>query len=154
MHTYKVLVVDDSAFMRKIISDLITEDPEFVVVSTAKNGLEAVSKVKELKPDVITMDVEMPVMDGLEALRVIMKENPTPVLMLSSMTDNGTIETIRALELGAVDFIRKPSGSISLDLYKIKDVLLEKLRICMQSMIQTIYQPMGDDQNEAPPYSA
>lgn len=124
----RVLVVDDSAFMRTIITDLITEDPGFTVIDTAKNGAEAVRKTKELAPDIVTMDVEMPLMNGLEALRTIMRECPTPVVMLSSHTDSGARETIAALELGAVDFVQKPSGTISLDIHKVKRQLLDKLK--------------------------
>ena len=90
--------------MRKIISDLITEDPQFEIIGTAKNGREALVMTKELRPDVITMDVAMPIMNELKALQIIMRENPIPVIMLSSMTGVGTQETIQALELGAVDF--------------------------------------------------
>lgn len=126
---YKVMVVDDSLFMRKIISDLISASGQFEVISTASNGKEAVEKVKTLKPDIITMDIEMPEMNGLDALKIIMKENPTPIVILSSLTEEGTNETIKALEWGAVDFIRKPSGSISLDLYKVQSLLLEKLKV-------------------------
>lgn len=135
---YKVLVVDDSAFMRKIISDLISEDPRFSVVATAKNGKEGVEKAKELSPDVITMDVEMPEMNGLDAVCNIMKICPAPVVMLSSLTNEGASETIRALELGAVDFIRKPSGSISLDLYKVRQQLLDKLICAVQAKVSRI----------------
>ena len=138
MHRYSVLIVDDSAFMRKIIADLITDHSEFDVIGTAKNGQEAVDKAKQLKPDVITLDVEMPIMNGLDALKIIMSEQPVPVIMLSSLTDFGTRETIRSLELGAVDFVRKPSGSISLDLYKVKDLLLEKLRIAVSAKVTKI----------------
>lgn len=135
MTPYKVLVVDDSAFMRKIISDLIMEDSQFEVIDTAKNGREAVEKTREIRPDIITMDVMMPVMNGLEALRIIMNENPIPVVMLSSMTGSGTQETIQALELGAVDFVRKPSGSISLDLHIVKEDILDKLRMGVHAKI-------------------
>src|SRR5690554_5545325 len=138
MSTYKVLVVDDSAFMRKIISDLITEDPQFEIIGTAKNGREALVMTKELQPDVITMDVAMPIMNGLEALQIIMSENPLPVIMLSSMTGIGTQETIQALELGAVDFIRKPSGSISLDLHIIKEHILDKLKIAVSAKVRPL----------------
>ncbi|MGN7383510.1 chemotaxis protein CheB [Paenibacillus sp. SAFN-117] len=89
MIPYRVLVVDDSIFMRKIISDLLSGNPRLKVVDTAVNGAEAVEKVKQLKPDVVTMDVEMPVMDGLRALQKIMAEHPTPVVMLSSLTQEG-----------------------------------------------------------------
>jgi two-component system, chemotaxis family, protein-glutamate methylesterase/glutaminase len=136
MDKKRILVVDDSVFMRKIISDLISEHPDYHVAGTAKNGLEAVEMARKLQPDCITMDVEMPVMNGLEALKLIMSDIPTPVIMLSSLTQEGAIETIKALELGAVDFVQKPSGSISLDLFKVKETLHEKLAIAVQSKIR------------------
>jgi two-component system chemotaxis response regulator CheB len=122
--------------MRKIISDLISDDPELEIAGTAKNGKEAVEQVKLLRPNVVTMDVEMPEMNGLEALQRIMTEVPTPVVMLSSLTEEGAIETIRALELGAFDFIRKPSGAISLDLYKVKKLVHEKLKAAIHSNVK------------------
>jgi|GEM_PF-2769084 len=103
----RVLVVDDSAFMRSIITRLITQDERFEVVGKATNGREAITKVKELKPDLVTMDIEMPEMNGLEALGHIMKETPVPVIMLSSLTEAGARETMKALELGAIDFMPK-----------------------------------------------
>ena len=109
----RVLIADDSAFMRKVLSDLFKKQADFEVVATAKNGKEAIELTKQLKPNLLTMDVNMPVMDGLNALAVIMDECPTPVVMLSSLTQEGTEATIRALELGAVDFISKAGGSIS-----------------------------------------
>lgn len=134
----RVLVVDDSVFMRKIISDLLAGNPRIQVVDTAVNGLDALAKVKKLRPDVVTMDVEMPGMNGLQALKRIMEEQPTPVVMLSSLTHEGTMETIRALEWGAVDFIAKPSGSISLDLYKVKLELHQKVITAAQSQVRRI----------------
>lgn len=128
-HKIQVLVVDDSAFMRKIISELLTEDPEIEVIGTARNGADSLKKIEELKPDVVTMDIEMPVLDGISTLREIMERFPLPVIMLSSLTQEGAKETIKALELGAVDFISKPSGTISLDIHKVKDELLEKVKI-------------------------
>ncbi|MBU5441784.1 chemotaxis response regulator protein-glutamate methylesterase [Paenibacillus sp. MSJ-34] len=128
MRTTKVLVVDDSAFMRKYISDLINADPALTVVGTAKNGEDGVEQVKRIQPDVVTMDIEMPVMNGLQALEKIMSECPVPVIMLSSLTDQGTKETIMALEYGAFDFIKKPSGSISFDIHKVGGLLREKLK--------------------------
>jgi two-component system, chemotaxis family, protein-glutamate methylesterase/glutaminase len=125
----RVLVVDDSALMRRMISDLVEQEPSFGVVGTAANGQEALAKVAALKPDVITLDIEMPVMDGLAALENIMRDNPTPVVMLSSRTQNGAQETIRCLELGAVDFVCKPSGSISLDIERVKLMLHSKIRL-------------------------
>ena len=136
MAKHRVLVVDDSFFMRKIISDIVNEDGRFEVIDTAKNGLEAVEKTKRLQPDVITMDIEMPEMNGLEALKTIMAERPTPVVMLSSLTRAGARETIVALEWGAVDFVCKPSGPISLDLAKVKSELLEKLSVAAQTNVR------------------
>lgn len=113
MRPYRILVVDDSAFMRKIISDLIEQDPLLKVEGTAQNGQEAIKRIAELKPDLVTMDVEMPEMNGLEALRQIMADKPIPVIMLSGINEEGMRETIMALELGAFDFIRKPSMTTS-----------------------------------------
>jgi len=138
MPAYKVLVVDDSAFMRKMISDMISEVPQFQVIATAKNGKDAVEKVKELNPDVVTMDVEMPEMNGLQAVKAIMEEHPVPIIMLSSLTEAGAKETIMALEFGAIDFIRKPSGSISLDVYKVSSLLAEKLKVAVGTKVRKI----------------
>ncbi|SEN32706.1 chemotaxis response regulator protein-glutamate methylesterase [Paenibacillus sp. OV219] len=129
--TSRVLVVDDSAFMRKILCDLIALDPQFVVIGTANNGREAIEAVRVNQPDVITMDLEMPEMNGLEALERIMRIHPTPIIMLSSISDDGTRETIRALQNGAFDFIRKPSGPNSPDIQMVGEQLLEKLRIAV-----------------------
>ncbi|MBP2642441.1 MAG: response regulator receiver modulated CheB methylesterase [Firmicutes bacterium] len=123
----KVLIVDDSAFMRKILSDLFSSEPDFTVVDIARNGQEAIDKVRRLKPDVITMDVEMPVLDGISALEIIMKENPTPVVMVSSQTRDGADATIRALEKGAVDFVAKSAGAIS-SIETIKTEIIAKCR--------------------------
>lgn len=111
MKPYRILVVDDSPFMRKIITDLIEQDSSFWVERTAANGSEALRLIQELSPDLVTMDIEMPEMNGLEALGSIMKEHPLPVIMLSGINEQGMHETIMALELGAFDFIRKPSIS-------------------------------------------
>ncbi|SHG57616.1 two-component system, chemotaxis family, response regulator CheB [Thermosyntropha lipolytica DSM 11003] len=129
MKKIRVLVVDDSAFMRKVISDIINNEPDLEVVDKARDGLEAVAKVKELKPDVVTMDVEMPGLDGLTALERIMKECPTPVVMLSSVTKSGAEQTLKALQLGAVDFVTKPSGQISLDINKVREDIVRKIKI-------------------------
>lgn len=105
----RVLVVDDSAFMRKVISDMVRQLGH-EVAGTAKNGQEAVEQVMALKPDVITLDIEMPFMNGLRALEIIMSKCPTPVIMLSTLTAEGASETIKALEIGAVDFMTKPTS--------------------------------------------
>jgi two-component system chemotaxis response regulator CheB len=117
--------------MRKIICDIIIADPQFEIVATAANGCEAIEAVERWKPDVITMDLEMPEMNGLEALTQIMRSNPTPVIMLSSISDDGTRESIKALQSGAFDFIRKPSGPRSSDIHTVGDQLLEKMRIAV-----------------------
>jgi two-component system chemotaxis response regulator CheB len=123
-----ILVVDDSAFMRKAITMMLESDPNIKVVGTARDGEEGVEKVRLLKPDLVTMDIEMPRMDGLTALREIMKSNPTPVMMISSITTEGAQATLEALDLGAVDFIPKQMSYVSLDIVKIKDELLAKIK--------------------------
>lgn len=129
MSMIKVLVVDDSAFMRKILSDIINSHPSIEVVSTAKNGEEAISKIQKLNPDVVTLDVEMPIMDGLSALQKIMDDCPVPVLMLSGLTKAGTDATIKALQYGAVDFIAKPSNIFKINVDDMKKHLFEKIVI-------------------------
>ncbi|HJT23213.1 MAG TPA: chemotaxis response regulator protein-glutamate methylesterase, partial [bacterium] len=125
----RVLVVDDSYFMRKMLQEMLEGSNGVVVVlDTAKNGLEAVEKTLKLKPDVITLDVEMPKMDGLQALEKIMAERPTPVVMLSSHTGEGTATTIRAMELGAVDCLAKPAGRVMENMKEIQDELIEKIK--------------------------
>lgn len=127
MDKIRVLVVDDSAFMRKLIADFLSEEDLIEVVDIARNGKDAIEKIKKWKPHVVTMDVEMPVMNGLEALKVVMKECPVPVIMLSSTTAEGAENTLLAMQYGAFDFIAKPSGAISLDLHKIKAELKDKI---------------------------
>jgi len=124
----RVLVVDDSAFMRKAISMMLEEDRAIQVIGTARDGLDAIEKVKELKPDMMTLDVEMPRMDGITALKQIMAENPLPVLMVSSLTAEGARATIDALAAGAVDFIPKHLSYVSMDITKIKDELIAKVK--------------------------
>ncbi|GMK48065.1 chemotaxis response regulator protein-glutamate methylesterase of group 1 operon [Paenibacillus glycanilyticus] len=131
MAPYRVLVVDDSPFMRKIFSDLIVQDPQFTIVATACNGIEAIEAVKKWKPDAVTLDLEMPELNGLDALQRIMIEQPTPVIMLSGISEENTRETIKALQLGAFDFIRKPMGAFSNDIVRVGELLLEKLRIAV-----------------------
>jgi two-component system chemotaxis response regulator CheB len=105
----RVLVVDDSAFMRFTISKHLNETPGLIVVGTARDGREAIEMIPSLNPDVVTLDVEMPRLDGLSTLREIMTKFPRPVVMLSSLTSEGTVETVQALTLGAVDFVAKPA---------------------------------------------
>lgn len=122
-----MLVVDDSAFMRKALSMMLADDPRVMVAGTARNGEEAIQKVAELHPDVVTLDVEMPVMNGLEALRRILELYPVPVLMVSSLTEEGARETIEALELGAVDYVPKQLDGVSTNIVGIQQHLLEKV---------------------------
>lgn len=134
MAPYRVLIVDDSAFMRTIIGDLILRDKQFTIVATAVNGIEAVSAITRYKPDVVTMDLEMPIMNGLQALQYIMKNCPLPVIMLSGISEANTRDTIMALEYGAFDFIRKPSGPASGDIYQVGELLRDKLRAAIDSV--------------------
>ena len=124
----RVLVVDDSAFMRRVITRILESDPAVQVVGTARDGLEAVARAGLLRPDVITLDVEMPRLDGLAALPQILAVHPCPVVMVSSLTQQGAQATVRALALGAVDFVAKPSGAVSLDLDRVGAELVAKVK--------------------------
>lgn len=128
MAKIRLLIVDDSAFMRKAIENMVKKDPEIEVVGTGKNGLDAIEMVKSLKPDVMTLDIEMPRMDGLTALQKIMSENPLPVIMVSSLTTEGADATLKALDLGAVDFIPKDKSFASFGVMKIEDQLIAKIK--------------------------
>ena len=123
----KVLVVDDSTFMRGALVRMISKDPRFVVIDTAVNGKDGVDKAQALRPDVITMDVEMPIMSGIEALAEIMKTVKTPVIMISTLTEAGAETTIKALELGAVDFVPKAFGDMDRNIFRGAEELYEKL---------------------------
>lgn len=136
MEKKRVLIVDDSAFMRKVISDIVNSDPGLAVADTAKNGQEAVQKALLLKPDVMTLDVEMPVLDGLSALEIVMRDSPLPVIMLSSLTKEGADATLRALELGAVDFIPKPSSIFQINTQDMQHELLSKLKMASRISIK------------------
>jgi two-component system chemotaxis response regulator CheB len=125
----KVLVVDDSAFMRNALSNMLSSDPEVQVIGTARDGIDAVAKVKTLKPDIVTLDVEMPRMDGIEALKIIMAETPVPVVMVSSLTEEGAAVTLQALEIGALDFIPKNLHDLSVNILKLKPILVERIKI-------------------------
>lgn len=136
----KVLVVDDSVFMRKLLTDLFAGEADFTVVDTARNGKDAIDKLKRLKPDLITMDVEMPVMDGIKALEIIMKDFPTPVVMISSLTQAGAVATLRALEIGAVDFVAKTAGPIS-NITAIRTEILTKCRAAVKANVLQLAKP-------------
>ena len=124
-----VLVVDDSAFTRRLVSDILSASGEFRVVGTARNGLDALKQIHALDPDIVTLDIEMPELDGLQALGYIMSETPRPVVMLSALdSPNGGELTIRALELGAVEFVHKPTGGVSNAAEALGNRLIEALR--------------------------
>ncbi|MDE2572330.1 MAG: response regulator, partial [bacterium] len=123
----RVLIVDDSAFMRRALLKMLENDPGIEVIGAANSGEEAVARVADLRPDVVTMDVEMPGIGGLEAVRGIMRTHPTPIIMVSSVTREGAEETLRALELGALDFIPKPTAAY-MDILKVARDLVAKVR--------------------------
>jgi two-component system chemotaxis response regulator CheB len=124
----RVLIVDDSVLMRQAVRRLLSEDPGIEVVDVARDGLEALAKAEKLKPDVLTMDVEMPHMDGLSALKMLMERYPAPVVMLSSLTAAGADATVRALALGAVDFMQKPSANVTGGLSALGAELIAKVK--------------------------
>ena len=132
----RVLVADDSAFMRTAITRMIESDPNLRVGATAQTGQEALDKVKTLKPDVVTLDIEMPGMNGLDTLRHIMKECPTPVIMVSSLTQEGAEVTLEALDIGAFDYVPKQSSFVSLDIVKIREELISKIKAAAESKIK------------------
>lgn len=129
----KVLVVDDSGFFRRRVSEILSADPTIQVVGTATNGKEAIDQALALKPDVITMDYEMPMMDGITAVRHIMQRCPTPVLMFSSLTHEGARVTLDALDAGAVDYLPKNFEDISRNPEKVKQLLCEKVHTISRS---------------------
>lgn len=124
----RVLVVDDSSFFRRRLTEILAADTELVVVGTANNGQEAIQKAQELKPDVITMDVEMPVMNGIEAVRQILKIQRVPILMFSSLTHDGAKATLDALDAGAVDFLPKKFEDIARDKSEAIDLLRQRVK--------------------------
>jgi two-component system chemotaxis response regulator CheB len=131
-----VLVVEDSAFMRKVLTEILNKDPEIKVVDTAVNGSDGVKKSLLIKPDVITMDIEMPGMDGIEAVKKIMESVPTPILMVSAYTKKGAQKTIEALLAGAVDFVEKPGGPISLNIRDIEGEIVKKVKIASSANLK------------------
>ena len=123
-----VLVVDDAAFMRKAVSQILASDPGLRVQDMARNGLEAIEKIKKNPPDVVILDIDMPVMDGITAIKHIMIECPVPIVVLSSITSEGSV-TFEALRLGVVDFVPKPSGAISVDIDASRQELIDRIKV-------------------------
>ncbi len=128
MKKIKVFIVEDSILMQKIISDILSSDPEIEVIGKSILGEKALELIPQLKPDVVTLDVNLPDINGLEVLKRLMKLFPTRVVMLSVYTQKGADITIKALELGALEFIPKPSGEVSLDLHKFKEEIITKIK--------------------------
>ena len=134
----KVLIIDDSAFMRKSLTLMLESDREIRVVATARDGNDGIEKISKLKPDIVTLDIEMPGMDGLTALKVIMEQMPVPVLMVSSLTTESAQATMEAFDLGAVDFISKDLASLSTNIKNIKGELIDKIKqIARSRLVQT-----------------
>lgn len=134
----KVLIVDDASFMVKALRDILDSDPDIEVVGSARNGKDAVEKIKKLKPDVITLDVDMPVMDGIQAVRHIMIECQVPIVMLSSLYAHGDI-TFEALRLGVVDFLPKPSGAISTDIHTQRAELVDRVKLAASIQLHNVH---------------
>jgi two-component system chemotaxis response regulator CheB len=128
MGQIQVLVVDDSLLMQRVLTDVLQSDKQIAVIGTARDGEEALIKIEKLRPDVVTMDIEMPKMNGLTAVRRIMQTNPTPVIMVSSLTQREAMLTLKALEFGAVDYVPKPSGQISLNMDSVREELITKVK--------------------------
>jgi len=136
--TLSVLIVDDSAYMRVILKDMISSEPDLLVVGTAKNGIEAMTLVEELDPDVVLMDIQMPRQDGIVTLQQIMKDHPTRVVMISAMDKSDQHLPLRALSLGAVDFISKPGGPISIDIFKFRKRILATIRNAAEAKMEAL----------------
>jgi two-component system, chemotaxis family, protein-glutamate methylesterase/glutaminase len=134
----KVLVVDDSALMRRLLGNIFEAEEDFEV-AFARDGVEGLARVHEFRPDVVTLDVHMPNMDGLACLDRIMLERPTRVIMVSSLTATGADETFEAMALGAVDFVAKPDGAVSLAIDELRTVLLEKVRLAAKTRLRASY---------------
>src|ERR1700720_3373148 len=126
---FRVLIVDDSAFMRKVLETIFNADDQLQVAGHAKDGREAVALAESLKPDIITMDINMPHMDGLQATAQIMTTNPRPIVIVSSESKDGAASTLKALELGAIEFVAKTNSAIDLDMQSIREDLLRKVKM-------------------------
>ncbi|BAL92095.1 putative response regulator receiver modulated methylesterase CheB [Actinoplanes missouriensis 431] len=135
MSSTSVLVVDDSALMRRALKGILTDTGEFDV-HTARNGVDALEQLGRLKPDVVTLDINMPEMDGMTCLARIMDEQPTPVIMVSSLTEHNALVTLEALELGAVDYVPKPGGTVSLNIEDVSAELVTKVRAAAQARLK------------------
>ncbi|MGC1484785.1 MAG: chemotaxis response regulator protein-glutamate methylesterase [Candidatus Acidiferrum sp.] len=155
---FRVLIVDDSAFMRKVLESIFNADDQLQVAGHAKDGREAVALAESLKPDVITMDINMPHVDGLQATAQIMTTNPRPIVIVSSESREGAASTLKALELGAIEFVAKPSSGIDLDMQSVKEDLLRKVRMAAKvrvvrtasRLVSTVQKSNGDGASKTP----
>lgn len=140
----KVMIVDDSALIRKLLTDILKVDKEIVVVGTARNGKDALDNISKFNPDIITLDVEMPIMDGLTTLKHIVAEYKIPVIMISTLTQHGADLTLKALEEGAVDFLQKPTNIFGLNQNEVKIDIINKIKVAAKAKINImdIHQPI------------
>lgn len=134
--TIKVLVVDDSALIRNLLGEIIKSEDDLTLVGTAPDAFVAKKMVQQFSPDVITLDIEMPKVDGLRFLDVLMKAKPTPVVMISTLTEAGADATMRSLELGAIDFIPKPKLGVVQGIEEYRQIILEKIRMAAKSKVR------------------
>jgi len=156
---FRVLIVDDSAFMLKVLETIFNADDQLQVIGHAKDGREAVALAESLKPDVITMDINMPHVDGLQATAEIMTTNPRPIVIVSSESREGAASTLKALELGAIEFVAKPSSGIDLDMASVREDLLRKVRMAAKVRVvrtasrlaTTVQKSNGAPRTPAPP---
>lgn len=132
----KLLIVEDSSFMINAIKNVISSAPDIEIIGSAKTGFEGIEKVKNLNPDCVTMDINMPGINGVETVKEIMTSYPLPIVMLSAYSAENAELTLKALEYGAVDFVQKPSGEISTDLFTIKEELIKKIRIAAEAKVK------------------
>lgn len=150
----RILVVDDSAFMRKVLESIFHTDSQLQVVGTAKDGNEAIALAESLKPDVITMDVNMPHLDGIQATRQIMTHNPCPIVVVSSESRESAHGALCALELGAIDFVSKPANAVDLDMKNIQDDLIRKVRMASKVRVVRTASRLGAPLPKAAPAPA
>ncbi len=146
----RVLIIDDSALVRSVLEDMLQKDPEIEVVGIAKDPIQAIPMIKEKKPNVLTLDLEMPKMDGLTFLKKLMKVIPLPVIIISSRAGDGSEATIKALELGAVDFVTKPAVSIGSGLIEMEERIIEKVKSAAEidrSKLRKLYQQHRKSEN-------
>lgn len=154
MAKIRVLIIDDSALIRKLLTEILSSDPQLEVVGTAPDPFIARSKIKQLNPDVLTLDVEMPRMDGITFLSNLMRLRPMPVVMVSSLTQEGAEVTLKALELGAIDFVAKPAVDISKELKAYSDVLCEKVKTAATARVNTFKQKQSKTTPVCRPHKA